>query len=188
VTKRQWEAVMGTRPWVGQPEVLDDPDSPAVYVSWDDAQAFIGAVNLLGQGTFRLPTEAEREYACRAGTTTRFHWGDDPACAQVGDYEWYLGNAGNVGQSYAHVVGLKLPNPWGLYDMNGNVEEWCQDWFSQEYPSEAVTDPVGPPSGVLRVLRCAGWFSDPRWCRSDDRGHNDPSFRHPGQGFRVARQ
>ncbi|MBN1444423.1 MAG: formylglycine-generating enzyme family protein [Planctomycetes bacterium] len=187
VTKRQWEAVMGTRPWAGQRDVLDDPDSPAVYVSWDDAQAFVAAVNALGQGTFRLPAEAEWEYACRAGTTTRFYWGDDPTYSQIGAYAWYGDNAYDVGERYAHVVGQKLPNAWGLYDMSGNVWEWCQDWYGV-YPAGPVTDPAGPPAGAYRVGRGGSWGNIPGYCRSAVRYRSAPWIRYRYLGFRLARQ
>ncbi len=121
LTKAQWTAVMGTEPWSGHDNVLDDPASPAVYVSWDDAQAFITALNSYTGRTFRLPTEAEWEYACRAGTTTRFYWGDDPSYPMGDDYCWWTYNAWDVGEEYAHGVGQKLPNAFDLYDMSGNV-------------------------------------------------------------------
>jgi formylglycine-generating enzyme required for sulfatase activity len=187
VTKRQWQAVMGTAPWVGQDYVGDDPDSPAVYVSWDDAQAFVAAVNDLGQGTFSLPTEAQWEYACRAGTTTRFYFGDDPGYARIGDCAWYSGNALDAGAQYAHVVGQKLPNGWGLYDVLGNVEEWCQDWWEEQHSAGAVVDPSGPPSGSLRVYRGGSWFNAPRACRSAYRYRSEPGVRYGRVGFRLAR-
>jgi len=187
VTKRQWQAVMGTAPWAGQMYVLDDPESPAVYVSWNDAQAFIAAVNVLGQGTFGLPTEAQWEYACRAGMTTRFYWGDDPQYTAIGDYAWYDGNALNIGEQYAHVVGQKLPNAWGLYDMSGNVWEWCQDWWAYPYPPAAVTDPAGPATGSYRVFRGGSWFYYPWFCRSAYRSRFAPWDRFSLLGFRLAR-
>ncbi len=191
VTKGQWQAVMGTTPWSGQSYVLNEPDSPAVYVSWDDAQDFITALNAhitdTGQGaaTVRLPSEAEWEYAARAGTTTRFYWGDDPSYTQIGDYAWYSGNASDVGNQYAHVVGLKMPNPWGLYDMSGNVSEWCQDW-SGSYPSGPVTDPTGPTSGADRVLRGGSWVNYDGHCRSAYRYRLPPGLRNGLRGFRVS--
>ena len=191
VTKRQWEALMGTTPWSGEWGVLDNPNSPAVWVTWDDAQDFITALNAhiadtgQGAGTFRLPTEAEWEYACRAGTTTRFYWGDDPDYTQIGDYAWYSGNAWDVGNQYAHVVGLKLPNPFGLYDMSGNVWEWCQDWWG-DYPEGPVTDPKGPDSGSLRVHRGGSWSSSPGRCRSAHRYRSTSGLRGRNRGFRLA--
>ncbi len=191
VTKRQWQAVMGTSPWTGRQWVSDDPDSPAVCVTWDEAQAFIAAVNALGQGTFGLPTEAQWEYACRAGTPTRFYWGDDPDYARVGLYAWFSYNTGFIGEGYAHVVGRKFPNAWGLYDMSGNAWEWCQDSFEYQHSSEAVIDPI-VTGGGSRVIR-GGSFGD-NWdlSRSASRSGRDtappaPLYRDPDTGFRIAR-
>jgi len=187
VTKRQWQAVMGTTPWAGRVSVLDHPDSPAVHVRWHDAQAIVARMNNLGQGFFRLPTEAEWEYACRAGTTTRFYWGDDPTYTEIKSYAWFWENAWNVGERYAHVVGLKLPNAWGLYDMSGNVWGLCQDWYASSYSDGAATDPTGPTSGSDRVLRGGSWNFYDRFCRSANRFSRDPAFRVSYVGFRLAR-
>jgi formylglycine-generating enzyme required for sulfatase activity len=190
VTKAQWQAVMGTTPWSGQSYVLDDPNSPAVYVSWNDAQAFVTALNQLGQGTFRLPSEAEWEYACRAGTTTRFYWGDDPDYSQIGDYAWYDGNAWDVDEKYAHVVGRKLPNAYGLHDMSGNVWEWCEDDWHSNYngaPSDGGAW-VDSPRGSSRVLRGGSWDNGGNVCRSADRGRSLPGLTYGGYGgFRLSR-
>lgn len=192
VTKRQWDAVMPPHfPWAGMDYVLeedDDPEgqSPAVYVSWHDAQAFIDELNELGQGTFRLPTEAEWEYACRAGTTERFYWGDDSGYTAIGNYAWYGENAWDVYERYAHRVGQKLPNNWGLYDMGGNVWEWCEDWFDEDYYSVSPgADPTGPVSGSIRVLRGGGWSDDAGYCRSAYRLRYRPGYTWLNIGFRV---
>ncbi len=191
VTKRQWEAVMGTTPWRERKGVLDDPDSPAVCVTWHDAQDFITTLNAhikdTGQGSarFRLPTEAEWEYACRAGTTTRFHWGEDLDYTQIGDYAWYSVNAWDVGNGYAHVVGLKRPNDWGLYDMSGNVWEWCQDRYGR-YPSGSVTDPTGPWFGSERVFRFGSCLNTAWHCRSASRYGRAPGYSEFNLGFRLA--
>ncbi|MEA3365428.1 MAG: SUMF1/EgtB/PvdO family nonheme iron enzyme, partial [Candidatus Hydrogenedentes bacterium] len=175
LTKAQWTAVMETEPWSGRSCVLDDPDSPAVYVSWNEAQAFIMALNDYTGLTFRLPTEAEWEYACRAGTTTRFYWGDDPDYTLIDDYAWWEGNASNIGEEYAHVVGQKLPNAFGLYDMSGNVWEWCQDWWDSDYCSSSPgTDPEGPASGSHRVLRGGNGFIQGIYCPV-----SEPRLRQP---------
>jgi len=208
LTKRQWQAVMGTTPWAGSSyvHVLDDPDSPAVYVDWDDAKAFITALNSYTGKTFRLPSEAEWEYACRAGTTTRFYWGDDPSYAEIGSYAWNYYNAYNVGERYAHVVGQKLPNAWGLYDMSGNVLEWCEDdWHNSYTGVDVPTDGsawVDSPRGLTRVLRGGDWYTpgdlgdfgdfgdlDCRsYCRSALRTNFMPSWGGvPQVGFRLAR-
>jgi len=126
ITQGQWETVMETTPWSGKGYVLSDPDHPAVYISWNDVQAFISQLNkAAGDSLYRLPTEAEWEYACRAGTNTLWSFGDDED--QLGDYAWYRDNAWDIGEKNAHAVGTKLPNPWGLYDVHGNVWEWCYD-------------------------------------------------------------
>ncbi|MCD6185004.1 MAG: formylglycine-generating enzyme family protein, partial [Deltaproteobacteria bacterium] len=163
VTQGQWKAVMGTRPWSGGKYVRDADNNPAVYISWKDAQEFIKKLNRKeGGGKYRLPTEAEWEYACRAGSTTRFCFGDSGS--QLGGYAWWDGNTDNVGEDYAHRVGAKKSNAWGLYDMHGNVWEWCQDWFGK-YPSGSVTDPAGHSTGSVRVGRGGSWGSGARGCR-----------------------
>ncbi|MCK5863066.1 MAG: formylglycine-generating enzyme family protein [Candidatus Hydrogenedentes bacterium] len=192
LTKGQWQAVMGTTPWSGHSYVLDDLDSPAVYVSWNDAQSFITALNAhitrTGQGsaTFRLPSEAEWEYACRAGTTTRFYWGDDPGYTPIDDYAWWYDNALDVNEYYAHVVGLKLPNAFGLYDMSGNVWEWCEDWYGA-YSSGSVSNPEGPGRGSYRVFRGGSWYGYGYYCRSARRNGTYPTYTSNSFGFRLAR-
>ncbi len=185
VTQAQWAQVMGTRPWEKQDFVLENPDHPAVYVSWEDAQEFIGRVNGAGEGTWRLPSEAEWEYACRAGTTTPWSFGAEES--RVGDHAWYRDNAWEAGAQYAHLVGTKQPNPWGLYDMHGNVWEWVQDWHGQ-YPKEAQTDPTGPEKGTIRVLRGSGYSSLARAVRSGFRYGYTPARRFHCIGFRLARE
>ncbi len=111
ITKAQWQAVLGTKPWSDLPYVLDDPNSPVVYVTRNDAQVFITALNKLTNGTFRLPTEAEWEYACRAGTTTEFSFGED--VSYLGDYAWYIMNAWEVGQQYAPKGWTEAAQPSG---------------------------------------------------------------------------
>ena len=180
VTKRQWQAVMGTEPWAGKQFVLDEPESPAVYVGWDDTQAFCHKV---GTGA-RLPTEAEWECACRAGTTTAYSFGDN--AAQLGDYAWYRKNTQDIGNRYAHEIGQKRANAWGLNDMHGNVWEWCQDWYDY-YPSGNVTNPTGPSSsGSKRVKRGGSWNNYPRFCRSANRNYFTPGCRYDFLGFRLA--
>ena len=127
-----------------------------------------------------MPTEAEWEYASRAGSTNRFSYGDDPGYTQLANYAWYNANSGST----THAVGGKLPNRWGLFDMSGNVWEWCSDGYGN-YPGGSVTDPQGPGSGSDRVFRGGGWGRDASYCRSADRDGNDPSYRNGGIGFRV---
>ena len=189
LTKAQWTAVMGTTPWNGQIYVLNDPDSPAVYVSWNDAQSFITTLNGLTGLTFRLPSEAEWEYACRAGTTTRFYWGDDPSYTVGNAYCWWRYNAYDVNERYAHIVGLKTENAFGLYDMSGNAWEWCEDDWHSNYTG-APTDGsawVDSPRGSYRVARGGGWDDYGNFCRSAFRGYTYPSLTHGSLGFRLAR-
>ena len=184
VTKRQWISLMGTKPWIATTDSLDDPDSPAEYVSWNDAQDFITALNAQTGSSFRLPTEAEWEYACRAGTNTRFYWGND--IGAIGSYAWVKGNTTDAGQAYAHVVGLKLPNARGLYDMSGNVWEWCYDRFGL-YSAGEVSDPTGPLTGTTRVARGGSWYNaSADTSRSARRNEWAPSSLFTDFGFRLA--
>jgi formylglycine-generating enzyme required for sulfatase activity len=177
VTQDQWEAVMGNN----ASEFAGDPNRPVETVSWEDVQEFIGRLNAReGHTLYRLPTEAEWEYAARAGSTTAYCFGDDSR--RLGEYAWYRANAG--GQT--HPVATLQPNAWGLYDMHGNVWEWVQDWYG-EYAAESVTDPQGPASGSDRVLRGGGWGAGAGDCRSADRYHVAPGRRTDHLGFRLLR-
>jgi formylglycine-generating enzyme required for sulfatase activity len=183
VTQAQWAAVMGSNP-----SQFSGADRPVEQVSWEDVRFFITALNVgngkraIG-GPYRLPTEAEWEYAYRAGTTTRFYWGEDPTETEIPDYAWYMSYAGNV----THNAGEKLPNAWGLYDMSGNVYEWCQDWYA-EYLAGPVTDPGGPAAGTtIRVLRGAAWLNDPASCRAASHFNGSPGSRDHAVGFRLLR-
>lgn len=187
VTQEQWEAVLVTRPWAGWSCVQANPRCPAVCISWDDVQQLVGRLNVdAGPGVYRLPTEAEWEYACRAGTTTRWSFGEDER--DLGDYAWYYGNAWNAELQYAQPVGTKLPNPWGLFDMHGNVWEWCQDAYAS-YPSAAVVDDpaVLGASGSYRVFRGGSFGSFARSTRSAFRRRGTPDDRYVGMGVRLLR-
>ena len=173
VTQAQYEAVMGTNP-----SQFKGPTNPVESVSWNDAVEFCRKLSEKTRKTFRLPTEAEREYACRAGSKTRFSFGDSESV--LGEYAWYASNSGGK----THPVGQKKPNPWGLYDMHGNVAEWCADWYA-DYPKAAVTDHQGPASGTYRVLRGGSWYPTPDGCRSAFRNHGTPGIRYNVFGFRV---
>jgi len=177
VTQGQWQAVMGNNP----SKFTGDLNRPVEMVSWDDVQEFIRRLNAReGGATYRLPTEAEWEYAARAGTTTRWSFGDD--ASQLGRYAWHEENAG--GQT--HPVGQLQPNPWGLYDMHGNVWEWVQDWYG-EYASGTAVDPAGPSSGSRRVFRGGSLLNTTRLCRSANRGFGAPGNRSVNLGFRLLR-
>jgi formylglycine-generating enzyme required for sulfatase activity len=161
-------------------------DNAAVcYVSWDDAQAFIKWLNEKEKGKhYRLPTEAEWEYAVRAGTTTKYSWGDSEIF--IDSYAWYWKNAGDAGEAYAHPVGLKKPNPWGLYDIHGNVYEWVQDWYDDNYYSKSPSsDPLGPSLGTYRVIRGGSWLDFPWYVRAANRDRNEPDNRYGDLGFRL---
>ena len=148
VTRGQWESAMGTAPWDSLSGTPDGPNYPANNITWDDAQQFIRQLNTAaGDSLYRLPTEAEWEYACRAGTTSDWWFSDDEH--DLGAYAWYRANAWNVGEGYPHEVGQKLPNPWGLHDMYGNVKEYCQDYFSPTYYAES------PPVDPQHCAECA---------------------------------
>ena len=185
VTQSQYEAIMGKNP-----SHFDGDDCPVEKVSWNDAVEFCRkltererrAGRLPEDQVYRLPTEAEWEYACRAGSETAYCFGDN--AGQLDAYAWYYINSGHQ----THDVGQKKPNAWGLYDMHGNVWEWCSDWYDDDYPRGAVTDPTGPVKGSYRVY-CGGcWGSSARSCRSADRGRwNSPSVTSSGLGFRLAR-
>jgi formylglycine-generating enzyme required for sulfatase activity len=175
VTQAQYEAVMGTNP-----SDFKGPTNPVEKVGWADAVEFCRKLSDKTGKTVRLPTEAEWEYACRAGTKTRFSFGDSEGT--LGDYAWYMGNSGNKTQP----VGRKKPNPWGLYDMHGNVMEWCADMYGN-YSSEASTDPQAPGSGGRRVFRGGAWKNGVTdGFRCADRLDRHPDGRGSDYGFRCA--
>ncbi len=183
VTQAQWAAVMGNTP-----SYFRGPTRPVESVSWTDCQDFLLRLNATVEDQdveFRLPTEAEWEYACRAGTTTLYSFGDD--LSELGQYAWHGLNSGGR----THPVGLKKPNAWGLYDMHGNVWEWCQDWFGRAYYADApVENPLGPESGRRRVLRGGSWSYGgyPYYYRSAARYFGTPEVRRLNiDGFRVVR-
>ena len=180
VTQGQWNAVASSTPWSGKSHVRSEARNPAVFVNWDDCQGFLKG---LGEG-FRLPTEAEWEYACRAGSTNRYCFGDSES--QLGDYAWYDGNAWDIGEQYAHGVGQKRPNAWGFYDVHGNVWEWCSDWHG-DYAMGSATDPLGPLRGSCRVYRGGSFFYGAGSSRSALRFWCDPSYRYDFLGFRPVK-
>ncbi|MBI2952296.1 SUMF1/EgtB/PvdO family nonheme iron enzyme, partial [bacterium] len=186
LTQGQWQKVMGTAPWVEKNyvSVPAHPDNPAVFISWDDTQALLKKLNdaELGAG-YRLPTEAEWEYAGRAGTTTRWSFGDDES--RLKDYAWY--GESTLNEFYVHKVGTKLPNPWGLCDMHGNVFEWVQDWYAL-YAIGAQTDPTGPDSGSVHVYRGGNFYFSARIMRSAYRVNGGSSYREGDLGLRLLRQ
>jgi formylglycine-generating enzyme required for sulfatase activity len=180
VTQEQWEAVMGNNP-----SHFKGPNNPVESISWNDCQQFLDKLNAKthpGGGKFRLPTEAQWEYACRAGSTTKYCFGDDES--RSGKYAWYRENSG----SRAHPVGEKKPNAWGLYDMHGNVWQWCADWFDNGYYAKSpVNDPTGPTGGSFRVIRGGSWDYAAWRCGSARRNIGSLELRDNSVGFRVSR-
>ena len=183
VTQAQWEKVMGSNPSY----FSGCPTCPVEQVSWDDVQKFIAKMNALGEGTYSLPTEAQWEYGARAGSTTAFYNGAitelscglDPNLNAIG---WYCYNS----DCKTHPVGQKTPNAWGLYDMTGNVWEWCSDWWGYSYYSLSPSvDPPGPATGSSRVIRGGGWGHDAQRCRAAYRSYDPPDRGSYGLGFRL---
>lgn len=196
VTQSEWQVVMNTAPWKGQVQIKEGTDIPAIFVDCDPALEFCRkltdqerqAGRLPENMEYTLPTEAQWEYACRAGTTTRFSFGDDPAT--LGEYAWFNGTAWDKDEKYAHRVGQKKPNAWGLHDMHGNVGEWCRDWIDVKL--RGGTDPEVTKNDVsedeveggARRVRGADWATPKEQCRSAFRG--GWAFPEVTIGFRVA--
>ena len=194
VTQGQYQAVMGENP----SQFKGSDDLPVEQVSWLDAVLFCNKlseqekktpfyringreVTIAGGNGYRLPTEAEWEYACRAGSTTLYPFGDD--MSKLGDHAWYESNSGLK----THPVGQKRPNAWGLYDMLGNVWEWCQDWYEDGYyRASPPADPPGPSEASYRVIRGGSWNDNARYCRPASRYGSAPEYRGDYLGFRVA--
>lgn len=186
VTQSQFQAVMGGNPSFFHGKEIDG-ENPANYpveqVNWHAASIFCEMLSSLpaekdANRVYRLPTEAEWEYACRAGSSGHYCFGDDPQ--QLQEYAWFEDNSLNR----THPVALKKPNAWGLYDMHGNVTEWCDDWYD-DYPPQDVINPAGASNGRLKVIRGGGfsfhWSTSSSW----ERGWGDPANNHMLRGFRV---
>jgi len=191
VTLKQWQSLMGRR-LLGRQKGSDN--LPVTQVSWFDCMEFLKRLNRLGEGKYRLPTEAEWEYAARAGTQSAFFWGDTIDCEKA-----MYGNNSlkyNVCQLYIQSIGVGIdqpapvktypPSPWGLYDMHGNVWEWCMDWYG-DLGKNPVTDPNGPESGAMRIRRGGSWFKHGHACRSANRSFGHPATRYSTTGFRLVR-
>ena len=178
VTQAQYVQVMGNNPSHNKGRT-----KPVENVSWHDAVAFFGKLSDEEGVEYRLPTEAEWEYACRAGTTTAWCFGDD--LSQLGEYAWHRGNS----EDTTHPVGEKKPNAWGLFDMHGNVYEWCQDLYGHYESLQVVSDPIGAASGSRRVLRGGAFTTRPLYVRAANRANNFvlPDDRYRYFGFRLAR-
>ncbi len=174
VTQGQYEAVMGANP-----SKFIDAAKPVESVSWEDAVEFCRRVARRTHQSVVLPTEAQWEYACRAGSKMRFGFGDDDR--QLSTFARY----GQGAEAGTAAVGSKKPSAWGLYDMHGNVWEWCADWYASSYVNAATQDPVGPLSGQWRVLRGGSWVNTWEGCRCAARNKSAPDVRYNGLGFRI---
>jgi sulfatase modifying factor 1 len=180
VTQEQWQAVMGNNPSLFKCATL-----PVEQVSWEDCQTFCAKMQAMEHKAFRLPFESEWEYCCRAGTTTRFYFGDMIATDQA-NFNGQLDAHGRQGvyREKTTPAGNFPANAWGLADMHGNVWQWCQDWYG-DYPQFAVVDPQGPSTGDFRVLRGGSWSATPDLCRAASRTGSTPDHRSVIVGFRV---
>jgi formylglycine-generating enzyme required for sulfatase activity len=174
VTQDQWQRVMGSNP-----SGFKGANLPVENVSWNDCQDFLAKLQKQTGRQFTLPTEAQWEYACRAGTTNTFSCGDDEA--SLSRHAWHAFNSGGK----THPVGQKKPNPWGLYDMHGNVFEWCADWYSESYPGGDAMNPTGAGSGDRRIIRGGAWLYIPDNLRSADRSFSPPDYRVNEYGLRC---
>ena len=179
VTQMQWTQVMKDNPAVFK-SFPESSAHPVESVTWNECQIFISKLNKLGIGKFRLPTEAEWEYACRAGTTTAYYWGEKMKENGSSEYAW----ANSRSFARTHTVGQKLPNAWGLYDMSGNVWEWCSDWFGR-YDDQARIDPKGPENGTMKVFRGGSWYDFFESHRSANRHKHAPDERYTAIGMRL---
>ena len=193
VTQSEWENMMHTTPWRGKKDVLEGDNYPASFISWDDAMKFCERLTRYERGEGRLPAggstpcppRAQWEYACRAGTTTAFSFRDDAAL--FGDYGWYDGNTVRRSEPFAHAIGQKQPNAWGLCDMHGNVYEWCRDRGDSVIGRlPGGTDPQGSATGSRRADRGGGWEDPASKARSASRDFSPPDERNDDLGFRLA--
>lgn len=178
VTQEQYQKVMGTNP----SKFKGEDNLPVEQVRWDDAVKFCENLTQKEGKTYRLPTEAEWEYACRAETTSKFSFGDSES--QLVDYAWYDQNGGNK----THPVGTLKPNAWGLYDMHGNLFEWCRDWYAEDWYSKGPAEnPLNESYGdtEFRVVRGGAWNNYASFCRVANRSYNNPSSRNLDIGFRL---
>jgi len=194
ITQAQWTKVMGSRPWREKPWAKDSPRHPATYVSWKDCQEFISRLNACSKRTYRLPTEAEWEYACRAGSTSKSGFYFDEK--HTPDFAWCYDNTLKVGEKYPHPVGRKKPNAWGFFDMAGNVYEWCSDYYGYWYWDAKHTGPVRKdPTGAkpgsyyreYRIVRSGSFNRRPYQLFAYPRSRHRPDYRNFDVGFRLCR-
>lgn len=182
VTQEQWKEIRGNNP----SKFKGEKNLPVETVSWEDCQEFIKKLREKDKKPYRLPTEAEWEYASRAGTTTPFHFGETISTDQVNYNGIFIYGDGKKGVNREKTtpVGSFPANAWGLHDMHGNVYQWCQDWFG-DYPQKDLVDPQGPDSGKYRVVRGGSWYYTPVLCRSAYRSRLEPGLRRDTFGFRL---
>ncbi len=192
MTVKQWREVMGKRFFFRK---KGSDDMPVVKVSWEDCMEFISKLNALNEGVYRLPTEAEWEYACKGGGGSVYGWGDVIDCSKAMYANNTLKSSGCVeavkrmGLAPDDPAPVKTyaPNAWGLYDMTGNVWEWCQDWFGP-YGKDPVVDPKGPKKGTDKVRRGGSWYGPGERCRCANRNFSHPANRYQTTGFRLVRE
>jgi formylglycine-generating enzyme required for sulfatase activity len=190
VTQSEWKQLMAAVPWKDQPGEEEGDDFPATHVDWNGAMEFCRRLTdverrrgRLPEGwDYSLPTEAQWERACRARTETRFSFGDDQAL--LGDHAWFDENRGEA--QHAQRVGGKKSNPWGLFDMHGNVYEWCRDWFDRELPGGRDPEVTVRPDAQRRVVRGGSWVADTDSCAAGSRTIVDEALRSRSVGFRIA--
>ncbi len=169
VTQKEWTTVMNATPWRGMEYVKEGDDYPATFISWHDCQDFVAKLNSMDvENTYRIPTGDEWFHACMAGSMKRFNFGDD--ASRLGEHAWYIENTYFIGEKYAHPVGGKKPNRWGLYDMHGNLWEWCEDWREVNR---------------YRVICGGSWGCYPEYCDKNSRGGNTPGKRFNNLGLRL---
>ena len=180
VTQEQWKEVIEKNPSA----FAGEKNLPVDSVSWNDCQEFIKKLKDKDKRAYRLPTEAEWEYACRAGTTTPFHFGETISTKQANIQAEDISDKKNLSRLKTTPVTSFPANAWGLHDMHGNVWQWCQDSYG-DYPQKDVVDPQGPKGGPNRVLRGGSWFYSADCCRSACRGWGEPGFRNYSNGFRI---
>jgi len=191
-TQGQWEKAMGSRPWEGKRSTLNDPDNAINHVCWDDAMAFCAKLKEKDDRQYRLPTDAEWEYACRAGTTTRYCYGDDLRAEKLGEYAWFLGNWDDPKNRHMRKVGQKKPNNWGIHDMHGNAWEFCMDMTHKNYEGAPTDGSAWIEGGHVsengiagRVLRGGGLRSTDRRVRSASRYGYPQNVGSYYTGFRI---
>jgi formylglycine-generating enzyme required for sulfatase activity len=186
VTQQQWIEVMDTKPWQGLKYVNECDQCPVVNVDWYDVRNFIKQLNKRSGEHFRLPTEAEWEYACRAESITKYAHGSYKM--NLTQYAWFYDNAFKKGEMRAQEVGTRKPNKWGLYDMMGNVYEWCSDWYSRNYYNKSpVQTPKGPMYGSYKVVRGGDWARTDYFLRASSRRYYSPHYKDVNVGFRLAK-